>query len=381
MSAHRDLFLIPGPGPYLLAHSVGCLPRAARARLDDDVLAPWAELGSDGWGDWLGVIDRFRDAAAGLLGVRTEEICPQPSVSAGLFTLLSGLKREPGRDVLLASAHGFSSVVFALDRLERLGYRLELLPEDADPGDPQTWVDAIDGRVAAVVAMHVHSNTGVISPVTEIADAARRHGAFSIVDAAQSVGIVPVAPRDWGVDAVLGTSVKWLCGGSGAPFLWVRQDAIADIEPVDVGWFSHENPFSFDVRDFRYAPDARRFWGGTPSIAPFSLATSGISTIAGIGVDAAAAWNRSLIARVEAASGRSLDMTNRGGTLCLGAADIDGLAAALTAAGCRFDRRGDVVRASFHVWNSVEEAELVGEILRRFPMCADADAGMLGQAA
>jgi kynureninase len=381
MSAHRDLFLVPGPGPYLLAHSVGCLPRAARARLDDDLLAPWAEQGSDGWGDWLGVIDRFRNAAAGLLGTRAEEICPQPSVSAGLFTLLSGLKREPGRDVLLASAHGFSSVVFALDRLERLGYRLELLPEDADPGDAQTWIDAIDGRVAAVVTMHVHSNTGVVSPVAEIAAAARRHGAFSIVDAAQSVGILPVTPQAWGVDAALGTSVKWLCGGSGAPFLWVRQDLITDIEPIDVGWFSHENPFAFDVRDFRYAPDARRFWGGTPSIAPFSLATTGIETIATIGVDEALAWNRTLIARVEAMSGRTFDMDGQGGTLCLRAADIEGLAGALSAAGCRFDRRTEVVRTSFHVWNSVADAELVGDILRRFPERAGVDARVLGQAA
>lgn len=145
-------------------------------------------------------------------------------MSAALFTLLSGLKREPGHhDVLLTSAHGFSSVVFAMDRLQRMGYRLELLPEDADPGDPQTWIDAIDGRVAAVVAMHVHSNTGVASPASEIADAARRHGAISIIDAAQSIGILGT-PRSWGVDVVLGTSVKWLCGGSGAPFLWVRRN-------------------------------------------------------------------------------------------------------------------------------------------------------------
>lgn len=367
MSAHRALFLVPGEGPYLLSHSVGCLPRAARARLDEDMLTPWAQLGSDGWGSWLAVIDRFREAASGLLGVEPEEICPQPTVSAGLFNLLSGLKREPGRDILLASAHAFSSMVFAMGRLERLGYRLVLLPEHVDPGDAQSWIDAIDERVAAVVAMHVHSNSGVVSPIVEIATAARRHGAFSIVDAAQSVGILPVTPRAWGVDAVLGTSVKWLCGGPGAPFLWIRRELVAEIEPIDVGWFSHEDPFAFDVRDFRYAGDARRFWGGTPSIAPFSLATTGIETIMTIGVDAALDWNRALIAHVESAADRRFDMAGRGGTLCLQADDIDGLAAALKQAGCRFDRRGDVIRASFHLWNTVEEAALVGGVLRDFP--------------
>jgi selenocysteine lyase/cysteine desulfurase len=367
MSAYADRFEVPDGGPYLLSHSVGCLPRAARTELEAGLFAPWATLGSDGWGDWLGAVDRFRAAAATLIGGKADEVCPQPSISAGLFALLSGLPREPGRDVLLASAHAFPSIGFAMGQFERLGYRLKLLPESADPGDTQVWADAIDQTVAAVVTMHVHSNSGIVSPVAEIAAIARAHGAFSIVDVAQSVGILPIDVRGWGVDALLGTSVKWLCGGSGGVFLWVRAERIADIAPLTVGWFSHEQPFAFDIRDFRYAPDARRFWGGTPSVAPYVLATAGMKTLSEIGIETALAWNRALIATLSQAAGQAFDVTRRGGTLCLVAdGDIDRLADALGAAPARFDRRADTVRLSFHLWNTHEEAERIGAVLRDF---------------
>ena len=221
MNPH-DLFEIPGPGPYLLSHSVGCLPRASRERINGDLLDPWASQGSDGWGSWLAAIGAFRGAVAELIGGQVSEVCPQPSVSVALGTFLSSLKRERGRDVLLASAHAFPSVGFTMRQLSALGYRLELLPEDRNPADPQTWADALGPHVAAVVPMHVHSNSGLVSPTAEIAAMARAAGAISVVDACQAVGILAVTPRAWGVDALIGSSVKWLCGGPGAGFLWVR---------------------------------------------------------------------------------------------------------------------------------------------------------------
>ena len=364
MNPH-DLFEVPGPGPYLLSHSVGCLPRGSRARIASDLLDPWAEQGSDGWGSWLSAIGAFRGGVAELLGGQIAEVCPQPSVSAALGTFLSSLKREPGRDVLLASAHAFPSVGFAMQQLAALGHRLELIPEDRNPVDPQSWADKLGPHVAAVVPMHVHSNSGLVSPIDEIAALARSAGAICVVDACQAVGIVPVAPRAWGVDALIGSSVKWLCGGPGAGFLWVRHDLIADLEPIQAGWFSHADPFAFDIRDFRYADDARRFWGGTPAPAPCVLAASGIETVLGIGQGNILAANRALIAAAGEAADIAYDMTDRGGTLCLTGDDMDGAETALHALGCRFDRRGEILRLSFHIWNDAEQARAIGAVLGR----------------
>jgi selenocysteine lyase/cysteine desulfurase len=270
----------------------------------------------------------------------------------------------PGRDTLLASAHTFPSIGFAMKQFERMGYRLLLLPEEADPSDPTIWSEAIDESVAVVVAMHVHSNSGKIAPVEAIARFARKAGALSVIDVCQSAGIVPIDLQRWGVDAAIGSCVKWLCGGSGAAYLWVGKILIEQCEPINVGWFSHSNPFAFDIRDFEYAHDARRFWGGTPTIAPYVLATSGIETVAGIGIDTIISTNRRLIAQMTTEAGLRLDMDGRGGTLCLTAPDIDALAASLTAAGCRFDRRANVVRLSFHIYNTTQEARRIGRALK-----------------
>ncbi|ATE64566.1 aminotransferase class V-fold PLP-dependent enzyme [Rhizorhabdus dicambivorans] len=362
IAAPRDLFEVPAPGPYLLAHSVGCLPVSARAAIDAAMLQPWADKGSDGWLDWLAAIDRFRLALAGLLATGPDLICPQPSVSIALTALLSGLPRRAGRERLLASRHAFPSIGFAMRACERLGYRLELI--DGDPSDAGIWSAAIGPDVAAVVAMHVHSNSGRLSPIDEIAALARAAGAFSIVDIAQSAGILPVDPAAWGVDAAIGSCVKWLCGGPGAAFLWASQTLIDQAEPLNVGWFSHVDPFAFDIDDFRYAPDARRFWGGTPSIAPYALATAGIATITGLGVDRILADNRRLIACFAEEAGADIDMTHRGGTLCLRSGQADALAAAFQRIGCRFDRRGDILRLSFHSWNDEDEARQTGQAAR-----------------
>ena len=360
----NHLFEVPGPGPYLLSHSVGCLPRASRARIASDLLDPWAEQGSDGWGSWLAAIGAFRGAVAELIGGQVTEVCPQPSVSTALGTFLSGLKREVGRDVLLASAHAFPSVGFTMQQLGALGYRLELIPEECNPVDPQSWADRIGPHVAAVVPMHVHSNSGLVSPTAEIAALARAAGAISVVDACQAVGILPVTPRAWGVDALIGSSVKWLCGGPGAGFLWVRHELIEELEPVQVGWYSHADPFAFDIRDFRYADDARRFWGGTPAPAPCVLAASGIETVLGIGQTNILAANRALIAALAEAAEIEFDMADRGGTLCLTGGDISAVEAELRALGCRFDRRRDIVRLSFHIWNDMDQAREIGAALR-----------------
>lgn len=361
----REAFLVPGPGPYLLAHSVGCLPHAAARQLQSEFVETWARSASDAWPQWLESIERFRAALARFLGGSAAEYCPQPGVSAGLASVISAMPPpEPGRRVWLAAEDAFPSMGFVLQQARRLGYEFRLIPRGHHPDRLETWADAIQPDVCGVLVTHVHFNTGRVSPVRAIAGLCRERGALSVLDVAQSAGIVPIDVRALGVDVMVGSCIKWLCGGPGAGFLWVREPLIASMDPVDVGWFSHESPFEFDIRSYRHAPDARRFWGGTPSIAPYVMATASLGVLQDFGIERLVSHNRRLTEAVRARIPREwqdrLPTHPTGGTLCIDlGAEREGVQQRLAAAGARVDHRGSVLRMSFHVWNSDDDVDAV----------------------
>ena len=360
----RGLFAVPGPGPYLLAHSVGCLPHAAARQLQTEFLEPWAHSAGDAWPRWLDASERFRAALARFLGGSAAEYCPQPGVSAGLASVVSAMPLpDPGRRTWLAAEDAFPSMGFVLQQARRLGYEFRLIPRGHHPDRLETWAAAIQPDVCGVLVTHVHFNTGRVSPAGGIAAICRERGALSVLDVAQSAGIVPIDVRALGVDVVVGSCIKWLCGGPGAGFLWMREPLLASMDPIDVGWFSHASPFEFDIRSYRPAQDARRFWGGTPAIAPFVMATAGLEVLAGIGMERLASHNRRLTAalreRIPPAWQDRLPQHATGGTLCIDlGAEREQVAQRLAAAGARADHRGSVLRLSFHAWNTDADVDV-----------------------
>jgi len=352
-------FLTPGPGPYVLTHSVGCLPRTARDALEAGYLEPWAADGGHAWPAWLERIDAFRAALARLFGGAPADYCPQSNLSSGLAKVLSALRPDPHRPTLLAADESFPSLGFVLDRATRRGWRMRLAPHR--PDDLDAWTEALTGDVRAVLVTHVHSNSGRVAPVAAIARLCAQRDILCVVDVAQSAGILPLDFPALGADVVLGSCVKWLCGGPGAGFLWARPELVTRLEPDDVGWFSHADPFEMDIHSFRYAPDARRFWGGTPSVASYVVAAASLGVIHELGVESILAHNRRLIAAFSDALPDEwrarLPAWPTGGTLCIPLGERQpAITAALSARGVQYDCRGDVVRISFHACNTAPEA-------------------------
>lgn len=366
--ATRDRFHLPPGATYLKSHSVGCQPRAAEAFLRDSLLTPWRETG-EAWPQWLDAVDAWRAALAGLIGVEARDLCPATNVSAGLSRYLSALGTATDRRTILLAPSAFPTIGYVASGLAAAGWTTRYLPADADVRDVASWITALDDDVALVIAMHVSSNSGALTDIAAVAAAAQAAGARCIADCAQSVGVVPVTPAAWGVDAVLGTSVKWLCGGPGAAWLWVAPQDRTALDPMERGWWSHENPFEMDIHDFRYAPDARRWWGGTPDVAPFILSTAGINEIAAIGVEAIRAHNQTLQTMLR----ETLEPKMRqwlwptdaiGGTLCIDTgADQSRVAETLDRHHLRADFRGTTVRLSFHAYNSAADVEATARAL------------------
>ena len=246
---------------------------------------------------------------------------------------------------------------------------MRFLPHGVLPGaELETWAAALTADdVYAALITHVHSATAVVAPIQQIVAACRARGVYSIIDVAQSAGILVVDVAAVDADAVLGSCVKWLCGGPGAGFLWVSPSLIGDLEPVDVGWFSHQEPFEFDPHDFRFAADARRFWGGTPAVAPLVFAAVSIGRLAGIGIDTIRAHNIGLQRLLKDRIGSwpfPCTPTHNGGTCCI---SVKGrrqeVEHALHSRQVRFDMRGDMLRISFHIYNGEDDVRTVAAAL------------------
>ena len=354
-----DRFEAPD-GPYFLSHSVGLQPKAARRRLEEAFLQPWAAGAADVWDQWLAAIARWRLSLAPVLGAEADDLCPQTNVSSGLAKILSCLEPEGRRRTIVLCEDDYPTIGHVAGQARRRGFEIDFLPGGLRLRDPDAWGRTAQDDVALAFVTHVFSNRGVKSPVAEIVARARAAGAVVVVDAAQSAGAVEIDAKGWDAHFILGTSVKYLCGGPGAAFLWANPDAVAAFAPTDVGWFSHQNPFEGDIRRFEYAPRAARFWGGTPSVAPYALATAGAEAIRDAGPARIAADNQRRLSRlIEGVPPRFIascvEEGARGCAVILKPDHVREAAAALAAAHVRFDERAGGLRLSVHLYTDEDD--------------------------
>ncbi len=356
-----DKFHLPGKH-YFLSHSVGAQPKAWEAEVMAGYAAPWRTEGFDVWDPWFAALERFKAGLAPIIGAAPEDICPQANVSGGVSKILFSLPERKGRTKIVLTEDAFPTVGFALEQGARHGYELEFLPGGDRLADPDAWSRAFADDVQMVVPLQVYSNSSVLAPIEEIAKRARAAGVFSLVDAAQAAGAVPLKLNDWRPDFAVGTSLKYLCGGAGAAWLWANPDTAEDCKPLDVGWFSHADPFEFDIHHFDYAPGAARFTGGTPSVAPFAGAAAAHEIINAHGVEAIYAHNQRLLSRLFDTLPRDAFLSStmqgaRGSAALIKVRDYEAAAAALAKAGVGHDTRLGAVRISVHLYNDENDID------------------------
>lgn len=369
---YSSLFHLP-PGVYLLSHSVGCLPKTT-LQAQADFFNLWRSKGGNSWDEWLAHIEAFCQSLAALFNGRPDQFCPQVNISSAVTKIIAALPPRPGKNIILLSELDFPSIGFTLEQARRLGYEIRRMPavEGSSPFPLEQWAEYLTADVQVALITHVLYGNSYRNPVKAIVALAQQQEIHTIVDIAQASGVVPVDVQEWSADFVAGSCVKWLCGGPGAGFMWVNDGILAQLRPIDVGWWSHENPFEFDITDFRYAPDARRFWGGTPSILPYVVARSGIEQIRAISPQTTQAHNHNLTnILIEAAQENDwplltpADPALRGGTVCIGFPNAPEIVAALNTANIKVDARPSYgVRFSPHIYTTEEQIEETAETLK-----------------
>ncbi len=269
---------------HLISHSLGCVPARAKDDLGE-FFELWARKSITAWSDWLPEVDRAAERIGRIISAPKGSVIMQQNVSGVMAMLASCLDYEPTRNKVVYEALQFPSVSYVWQAEERRGARCVLVPSlDGATIDTDAMCAAIDEHTLVVPISHVVFSSAYIQDVKRICARAKAVGAHVILDCYQSVGTVPLDVVDLGVSFACGGSVKYLCGGPGAAWLYVRPDLIEQFAPRVTGWFGNEAPFAFTMPAQSYADNAWRYMGGTPAIAALYQSRAGQAIIGEIGV-------------------------------------------------------------------------------------------------
>lgn len=318
------------------------------------------------WGQWLKVIDSFTANLAKLLNSKAALFCPQVNLSSGLTKLVMSHAKLAHQPKVLMSEIDFPSMGFVLQQAVNADIRF--IPNDKDITDINVWQQYMSTDLDLVFISHAYSNTGQLAPVKQVVEIAQQLQVLSIIDVAQSAGVIPLDLTDVNPDFLIGSSVKWLCGGPGAAYLWLSEKELPNCQPKDVGWFSHENPFEFDIHHFKSSQSAMKFWGGTPSIAPYAFAAHSIGYVATMGVDKVNQHNRKLQALLIEAFPTEmvspLEEAKRSGTVILNFDDNHAVLKKLEANAIAVDARSAGLRISPHIYNDEADIDKLISVLK-----------------
>jgi kynureninase len=365
----RSEFPILDKTVYLISHSLGAMPRQTFERLQEYAQV-WATRGVRAWAEgWWDMPVRLGNEVARIIGADPDTVVMHQNVSICQSLILSCLDPQPKRNKIVYEGLNFPSVMYVYEAHARDGrFRIETVPSPDGITIPlERMLEAIDEETLLVPISHVLFKSGFLQDARAIIERAHEVGAMVVLDTYQSAGTVPFSVKDLNVDFATGGSVKWLCGGPGAGYLYVRPDLQAKLEPRTTGWMAHEAPFAFESGAIRYAPGIARFLHGSPAIPALYAAQSGYSIINEIGVERIRAKSLRQTARlIELAEEAGFRVTSpsdsarRGGTITI----ADEHAAAVTAELIRREfivdyRPGAGVRISPHFYTLDEELDLV----------------------
>jgi kynureninase len=374
----RDRFPILSRTTYLISNSLGAMPRAVPEALGtyaDD----WGTEGVRSWETrgWFTMPVDVGDQIAPLLGAPPGSVSTHVNVTLASAVVASCFDFSGERDRIVCSALNFPSIIYLYRQQERRGAKLHLVDSPDGVHVPlEDLLDAIDERTALVPISHVIFKSAFIQDVEAVVRRAREVGARVVLDVYQSAGAVPLDVTSWDVDFAVGGTLKWLCGGPGVAYLYVKPELADTLEPAITGWMSHTNPFAFDPSPIDRSSGAWRFMNGTPAIPALRACRPGLEIINEVGVEAIRAnsirQTRRLIDAADAQGwtvNTPRDDSARGGTVSIMVPDCENVSRELLARDILIDfRPGAGIRLSPHFYNSDDEidhavatiAELVG---------------------
>jgi kynureninase len=362
---------------YLISHSLGAMPRRTFERVNE-YAEIWATRGVRAWAEgWWDMPRTVGDEVGRIIGADAGTLVMHQNVSVCQSVILSCFDTTPQtrRNKIVYSELEFPSVMYAYEAHARdRSFRIEKIKtEDGITAPLAPLLAAIDEETLLVPLSHVLFKSAFLQDARAITERAHEVGAMVVLDTYQSAGTVPFSVKDLDVDFATGGSVKWLCGGPGAGYLYVAPRLQQKLEPKVTGWMAHDAPFAFEDAPIRYAEGAARFLHGSPAIPALYAAESGYRIINEIGVERIRAKNvrqtQKIIELAEEAGFKVTsprDPAQRGGTITVAVEHAPAVTRELIRREIIVDYRpGAGIRISPHFYTKDEELEHVIREMRR----------------
>jgi kynureninase len=380
---YRSEFPILEKTTYLISNSLGAMPRgvvdAMRGYTD-----AWATRGVRAWADgWWMLAREVGDEIGSLMGAPGGSVSIHQNVTQCQAVVASCFDFSGRRNKVVYTDLNFPSVMYFWEAQRARGARVHMvLNDDAVHVNTERLLAAIDEDTLLVPISHVIFRSSFVQDVKAIVERAHAVGAHVILDSFQSLGSVPFDVLQLDVDFACGGVLKWLCGGPGTAYLYVRPDLGRALRPAFTGWVAHEQPFAFAIGQTRYAEPPYRFMNGTPNVPALYAARPGLSIVREAGVAAIREKSRRQTARlIELADERGWPVNTprnpdrRGGTVSIDMPNSEQVCAALLAREVIVDYRPKAgVRMSPHFYTKDEELETamaaVDDILEHMPAAA-----------
>src|SRR3954451_5784210 len=367
--ARRDDYPIVSRSTYLISNSLGAMHRETRKRLQD-YADLWDTEGVVAWKTWFPEMTHVANLVRATIGAAPGTTVLRQRVPDAIVAVASCFDlRKPRNRIVTTAADWPGTHYFWTEHCARYGGELVVVPFEPDglTIDVERLVAAIDDTTLLVSVSLVQFRTSALLDLAPVVEAAHRHGALVVLDAYQGAGAVPLDVAGARVDFCVGGSVKFLCGGPGNGWLYVRPDLAETLRPAAVGWISHEKPFDFDWAQIRYAPGVMRFAGGTPNVPAAYAAAPGYQAIVDIGVQRIRERSRSLTQPLlEDALERGIAVRSpqraeqRGGHVTIDTGEAERVHEELIRRGYSVDHRPGVgIRVGPHFYNTAEECAAI----------------------
>lgn len=362
LARYRGEFPIFKESVYLNTCSLGALGERSRRKVAE-FLDVWQRRGASAWYDvWWEALTDLRARYGRIVNAAASDIALAPSISVALSAVAESIDYARRPKVVITSLD-FPTVAYQWLAKAKQGVELVVVESPDRISVPvEAIARVLDDRTALVVTSHVYFTSGAIQDIARVAEAAHAHGALCLIDAYQSVGQIPVDVQAAGVDALVAGGLKWLLGGPGIVFLYVRAAVARRLEPKISGWFGQRDQFAFDPRALTFHDDARRFELGTPALAAVYAQLGGLEYIEEIGVpairDVTAALTEDLIATARAAGFQpkvAADPTQRSAIVMIPMPDPAASVRHLAAGGVIADTRPGHVRFSPFFYNTQDD--------------------------